>query len=231
MARISFSTILRRLQYNQSITTYQGIHDAKQCYLNLQRSYMPPPGTECCILYCTNKSKRTMNSLWYCSAHWGLALVHGFRHHCNACRLFSLMGLKTTGGDPGHQFDHLRRIAVPVVHDGTSDEHLIFNACIKTHCTKHFDPRVDLVYFVERDHDFKYWEEFTDTLEPVPWDSFVFWSEDWACVTAWMQVQLMERGSWRKVREQKEAVEILKLDRNSVHDGPDIILPCKPVFH
>jgi hypothetical protein len=39
----------------------------------------------------------------FCAAHRGLALIHGLRHRCRACKLWNLVGTKEAI-DPGHRF-------------------------------------------------------------------------------------------------------------------------------
>ena len=155
--------------------------------------------------------------------HWGLALIYGFRHQCNSCKLFSLVSIKHTGGDPGHQHNYLRRISVPLL----SANGVMFNVHIKTHCTDWFDPyQCDLI-FVETNHGLSYWEPLMNKMESIPPYTFVYVLHGGKTIAAWIHAEILEGQNWQPIWSIDELEAAIHLDHKSTKvDGKRF--PCAP---
>lgn len=84
-----------------SLKTQRALYGVKQYWL--AAAPRRAPHIPCSIIDCFERPAVSMNSMPYCYGHRGLALLHALRHDCRSCHLFSLLALKHTGGDYGHQ--------------------------------------------------------------------------------------------------------------------------------
>ena len=155
--------------------------------------------------------------------HWGYALIYGFRHQCNSCKLFSLVSIKHTGVDQGHQYNYLRRISVPLL----SAHGVLFNVHIKTHCTDWFDPYQCDLAFVETNCSLSYWEPLMQKTELIPPQTFVYFLQGSKTVAAWMHAEILEGQKWEPIWSMEELETVVNLDHKSaIVNGKRF--PCAP---
>lgn len=227
-ARLQLDEVFHRLQFQQSIQSYQNIADAKQWWI---KNFLGIRGQKearwcCSILSCPNQgSYIRVNSMHYCESHRGLVMVYGMRHYCNMCMLFSLLCIKVTGHDIGHKYNYLRRLSVPVV-DKRSGE--LWSATIKTYCNEGFNPKLQTLTYCHQDSKMRYYEDITKKNERVPENTFVWVSGNPLKVTAWVHIEVLNNDKWVALREKQtdEMHRLIMVADDRYIDSSGLAMPC-----
>jgi hypothetical protein len=228
-AHVQLDGVLHRLQFQQSIQSYQNIADAKLWWIQsvLKATKQEVDNEYCCILSCKQYgSYLRMNSMNYCELHRGLALVYGMRHCCNMCMLFSLLCMKSTGHDDGHKYNYLRRLSIPVVEKGS---HELYLAHLKIFCTDRFNPQWEQTRkYCDKIGQHSYWDDITKQEERVPENTFVYVSSKTGGVTAWVHIEVLRNDQWVALgpREADVMQRVITAADDTYKDIHGLALPC-----
>ena len=224
-AYVQWYGILHRLQFQQSVQVYAKIAELKRWWLQTHLDFSEVDGL-CCILPCEQMGDYLRsNSMDFCKEHRGLSLIYGLRHVCNMCTLFSLLCLKTTGHDEGHQYNYLRRLSIPIAPPIEGDP---FHAHVKMYCSDSFDPEQQDMVYSPGGWNYQYWEELSYKMEYVPKESFVYIVRGTKTVTAWVHVEVLRNEAWVPLRrhEVSQLNHILGKSSDVYRDSKGFVVPC-----
>ena len=216
---LSVSGVLQQLRHELSAGLIQLIDRFKGAVITeTMKDRTSPP---CSFLPCVSDGKKVMNSLWYCERHWGLALFNGMRHDCDACHVWSVLGLKreTTGG---HVWNTTHTSQVPLNDIGL--QHGKLNVRVQRFCSPNVTA-VGSVFIGPRTPRPSY-RNHAGQNRLVPVNSFCYVNA-YGRAEAWAKVQVknLRDDSWRDVVTRDQFNEIMEQPGWSSHWSDVVFCP------